>query len=186
MRPILSVFFLEFVCVLAFAQDDSSKDLRVVPAVDVQRYCGTWYEIARLPNSFQKQCVGDVTATYTLDNDEFIVVNRCRKENGEIAEAVGRARRASSDGPYTKLKVRFAPAILSFLPFVWGNYWIIDLADDYSYAVVGEPKREYLWILSRTRTLPDATVRQIMERLVQQGYDLKDLKFTVQGDEKSN
>ncbi len=186
MKSILSACIIGVLSVPGIAQDNSPKDLRVVPAVDVQRYCGTWYEIARLPNTFQRQCVGDVTATYTLDNDELIVVNRCRKENGEIAEAVGRARRASTDGPYTKLKVRFAPAILSFLPFVWGDYWIIDLADDYSYAVVGEPKREYLWILSRTRTLPDATLRQIMERLTGQGYGLQELKFTVQSEERSN
>jgi apolipoprotein D and lipocalin family protein len=113
------------------AQEKTSKTLDVVPSVDILRYIGTWYEIARLPNRFQEKCAGDVTATYSiLDNGEIMVVNRCRHENGEITEAEGRARRASDDEPNTKLEVRFAPAFLSFLPFVWGDYWIIDLAPD--------------------------------------------------------
>lgn len=161
------------------AQEQSS--LQVVPAVDLNRYAGTWYEIARLPNRFQKQCTGDVMATYTLLEDGDIrVVNRCRKENGEFDEAEGRARRASADGPDTKLKVRFAPAILSFLPFVWGDYWIIDLAPDYSYAVVGEPDRKYLWVLSRTRTMDETTFLAVLDRIKKQGYDLTDLLRTTQ------
>jgi apolipoprotein D and lipocalin family protein len=76
-----------------------------------------------------------------------------------MTEAKGRARRASNDEPNTKLKVRFAPAILSFLPFVWGDYWIIDLAPDYTFAVIGEPDRKYLWILARTTTLPPKPCR---------------------------
>jgi apolipoprotein D and lipocalin family protein len=156
-------------------QKGDLEDLRVVDSVDLQKYCGTWFEIARLPNWFQKNCGGDITATYTLDGDELIVVNRCRDEQGGISEAKGRARLASGDGPNSKLKVRFAPAILSFLPFVWGDYWILDLAPDYSYAVVGEPKRQYLWILARARSLPGETLQKILDRVNQQGYDLKEL-----------
>lgn len=161
------------------AQDKSS--LEVVPTVDLNRYAGTWYEVARLPNRFQKQCISDVTATYTLLEDgEIRVVNRCRKENGEIDEAEGRAKRANDDGPNTKLKVRFAPAILSFLPFVWGDYWIIDLASDYSYAVVGEPDRKYLWVLSRTPTMDETTLKNVLDRIGKQGYDLTGLVRTIQ------
>ena len=129
-----------------------------------------------VPNWFQKKCAGDVTATYTLLEDGAIrVVNRCRKENGELTEVEGRARRAEEDGPTAKLEVRFAPAWLSFLPFVWGDYWIIDLAADYSYAVIGDPDREYLWILARTPTLPPATLDDIRGRVRDQGYDLAGL-----------
>jgi len=92
----------------------------------------------------------------------------------------GRARKASADGPNSKLKVRFAPAFLSFLPFVWGNYWIIDLSPDYRYAVVGEPGREYLWILARTPAISDTTMQQILQRVTQQGYVIKDLIYTKQ------
>lgn len=176
---VLSGLFLSVLLApILYAQETSADDLRVVPSVDSQRYSGTWYEIARLPNKFQNKCVSDVSATYTLDGDEYIVVNTCRKENGEMTEAEGRARRSGEGEPNSKLKVRFAPAFLSFLPFVWGNYWIIDLAADYSYAVIGEPGREYLWILARTKTLAEDTTRSIMERIKQQGYDATNLIFT--------
>jgi apolipoprotein D and lipocalin family protein len=159
----------------------SEKPLQVVPTVDLARYSGTWYEIARLPNKFQKECIGNVTATYTLlDNGEIKVVNRCRKSNGEITEAEGRARRASDDEPNSKLKVRFAPAFLSFLSFVWGDYWILELAVDYSYAVVGEPDRKYLWVLARSPKMDDATLAGILDRVRQQGYDVRALIRTEQ------
>jgi apolipoprotein D and lipocalin family protein len=167
--------------VVTAAQDKSARPLEVVPTVDINRYVGTWYEIARMPFKFQSQCAGDVTATYTLLEDGTVkVVNRCRKQNGEMDEAEGRAKRASDDGPNTKLKVRFAPAFLSFLPFVWGDYWIIDLAPDYSYAVVGEPDRKYLWVLSRTAVMDEATIQGILQRVRGQGYDLTGLIRTNQ------
>jgi apolipoprotein D and lipocalin family protein len=92
----------------------NAQELAVVDSVDLRRYVGTWYEIARLPNRFQDECAGNVTATYTmLENGEIKVVNRCRDEDGEMKEAEGRVRRASDDEPNSKLKVRFAPAFLS-------------------------------------------------------------------------
>jgi apolipoprotein D and lipocalin family protein len=115
-----------------------------------------------------------------LDNGELRVVNRCRTESGEIDEAEGRARLASEDGPNTKLKVRFAPAFLSFLPFVWGDYWIIELAPDYGYAVIGEPARKYLWILSRTPSIEESTLQDILSRVKQKGYNLNGLVWTEQ------
>jgi apolipoprotein D and lipocalin family protein len=116
--------------------------------------------------------LSDVTASYSLFPDGDIkVVNRCRKEGDVVTEAEGRARLADKDGPNTKLEVRFAPAWLSFLPFVWGNYWIIDLAEDYSYAVIGEPGREYLWVLARAPRMDEATLGTILERVRLQGYD---------------
>jgi apolipoprotein D and lipocalin family protein len=148
------------------------EQLTVVPSVELSRYIGTWYEIARLPNRFQDKCAGDVTATYSiLEDGDIRVVNRCRQQNGENTEAEGRARRAAADGPNTKLKVRFAPAFLSFLPFVWGDYWIIDLAADYSYAVVGEPDRKYLWILARSREMDETLLNEILVRVRNQGYN---------------
>ncbi len=162
-------------------QDKSNRPLEPVPAVDLNRYAGTWYEIARLSNKFQKQCIGDVTATYTLlDDGQIKVVNRCRKEDGTFTEAEGRARRASNEGPNTRLKVRFAPAFLSFLWFVWGDYWIIDLAPDYSYAIIGEPARKYLWILCRTPQMADTTYKHLLGRVKDQGYDPSALIKTTQ------
>ena len=168
-----------FVSAQPFARDSSDRALVVVPSVDLERYAGTWYEIARLPNPFQKNCTGNVTATYTLlDNGEIEVVNRCNSTDGSVREATGRARKASEDGPDAKLEVRFAPAFLSVLPFVWGNYWIIDLAADYSYAVIGEPDREYFWVLARTPEIPDSTMQGILPRAKDQGYDLSSLVRT--------
>jgi apolipoprotein D and lipocalin family protein len=164
------------------AGDPQSLPLQAVKSVDLARYCGTWYEIARLPNRFQKECVSDVTATYTLLEDGTVrVVNRCRKANGDTSEAEGKARRKSDAEPASKLEVRFAPAFLSIFPFVWGNYWIIDLAPDYSYAVIGEPSRDYLWVLSRTPALPVEVYSAILERIRDQGYDPTALVLTKQG-----
>jgi apolipoprotein D and lipocalin family protein len=158
------------------AQGTRENELRVVPEVDLQRYMGTWFEIARLPFKYQSQCISDVTATYALLEDgEVQVINRCRDEKGEMSEAVGLARRAEKDGPHGKLEVRFAPAWLSWLPMVWGDYWIMVLAPDYSYVAVGGPDREYMWILSRTPSMDESVLQQILEQVKQNGYDLTGL-----------
>jgi apolipoprotein D and lipocalin family protein len=178
-----SIFALLVIALMIPPQEGNQAPapLQVVPTVDLVRYCGTWYEIARLPNRFQKECVANVTATYTLlENGTVRVVNRCRKANGEIAEAEGLARKKSESDPPSKLEVRFAPAFLSIFPFVWGNYWIIDLAPDYSYAVIGEPSREYLWILSRTPALSSDVYAQILGRIRDRGYDPSALVLTDQ------
>jgi apolipoprotein D and lipocalin family protein len=179
----MSIIFALFTLPAAVsnAQEQSTQPLEVVPSVDLNRYAGLWYEIARLPNGFQKQCAGDVTATYTLlDNGRIKVVNRCRKENGEIDEAEGEAKLSGDDAPNTKLKVRFAPAFLSFLPFVWGDYWIIALAPDYSYAVIGDPARKYLWVLSRTPAMNESTLNSLFDQIKAKGYDLTSLVRTNQ------
>lgn len=171
------VFLLSvLLAALVSAEDLSKKSLQVVQEVDLRRYMGTWHEIARLPNTFQDQCAGDVTATYALRDDGKIeVVNRCRKNDGTYSEAKGLARLASRSGPNSKLKVRFAPGYLSFLPFVWGDYWIMILAPDYSHVVVGEPGRKYLWILSRQPSMGEATLQNILVKVRENGYDLAGL-----------
>jgi lipocalin/uncharacterized protein YbjT (DUF2867 family)/ligand-binding SRPBCC domain-containing protein len=122
--------------------------VRTVPVVDLDRYAGEWFEIARFENRFQRQCAGDVRASYARRADGRIdVVNRCRTGDGQT-EARGVARLVDEQ-THAKLKVRFAPAWLSWLPSAWGDYWIIGLAPDYSWAVVGDPGREHLWILAR-------------------------------------
>ena len=159
---------------------DGSASMKTVAKVDLDRYAGRWYEISRLPNRFQKGCAGNVTAEYVVRDDGRIdVVNRCSTTDGQEKRAAGVAR-IVDEKTGAKLKVRFAPAVLSFLPMVWGDYWIIDLAPDYSYAVVGEPSRKYLWVLSREPTLEDATYRGILERIEAQGYDPNDLVSTPQ------
>jgi apolipoprotein D and lipocalin family protein len=128
----------------------ASEPVRTVDAVDLDRYLGDWFEIARFPTKFQRNCAGDVRTTYARRSDGHVdVINRCRTADGGTVEAKGVARIVDTRTS-AKLKVRFAPAVLSFLPFVWGDYWILGLADDYSWAVVGSPDRDYLWILART------------------------------------
>jgi apolipoprotein D and lipocalin family protein len=140
--------------------------VQVAPSVDLTRYAGRWYEIARLPNRFQRDCTGDTTATYTLRPDgKITVVNECRKADGRMKSAKGTARVVGGQEPNTKLKVTF------FWPF-YGNYWIIDLDPEYRWAVVGEPNREYFWILSRQPTLETPVYDGVLERAKKQGYDL--------------
>jgi apolipoprotein D and lipocalin family protein len=149
--------------------------LKTVPKVDLQKYSGVWYEIARLPNRFQKECAGDVSAEYTMRADGKIkVVNRCREAAKlEPKEAEGLARVADEDnGSNSILEVRFAPAILSFLSSVWGDYRIIALDDNYRHALVGSNDRKYLWVLSRTKTLDDNVYRRLLATAVEQGFNV--------------
>jgi len=158
-----------FVVTLALAEE---CPLDVVPDVDFERYSGVWYEVARLPNRFQEQCVGEVSATYRLRGDgRFSVVNACRRVDGKFDQAEGVARLASPGESRSKLEVRFAPAWLAWLPMVWGDYWVIELAPDYSYSVVGTPSRTYLWILAREPQMPRRTIEAILQRAGQQGFD---------------
>lgn len=141
-----------------------------VPALDLTRYSGEWHEIARFEQWFQRKCERDVSATYTLHPDGTIgVLNRCRTRDGTLAEAEGVARQAGAPGA---LEVSFAPAWLAWLPWVWGDYWIIDLDPDYRWALVGGPSRDYLWILSRSPTLDAATMSAMVESARARGYDV--------------
>ena len=144
---------------------ESVAELAVVPRVEIDRYLGTWYEIARYPNRFQKGCVA-ATADYSMRDDGKIrVVNACREGslNGPIKHIEGKAWVVDRE-TNAKLRVRF------FWPFR-GAYWIIDLGQDYEYAVVGHPKRKYLWVLSRTPEMSPELYQAIVERLIEQGYD---------------
>jgi apolipoprotein D and lipocalin family protein len=153
--------------------------VKPVQNFDVDRYMGRWYELGRFPNRFQKKCTGDVVVFYARRPDGRLDVrNTCATAAGTI-EAVGVGRRVDASGPASVLEVRFAPAWLSFLP-VWGDYWIIDLAEDYSTAVVGTPSRDYLWILSRTPHVDEPTWLRLIEAARGQGYDVSRVQRTTQ------
>lgn len=152
----------------------SEAPLETVPFVDLNRYLGTWYEIASFYQRFQKDCVA-TKATYTLRDEETIdVLNECRIKSfdGKLKTAKGTAKVVDKE-TNAKLKVTF------FWPF-YGKYWIIDLGKDYEYAVVGHPNREYLWILSRTPTLKPEVLNAIRARIRQKGFDLEKLNMTPQ------
>jgi apolipoprotein D and lipocalin family protein len=151
-----------------------SQTLQTVPYVDLKKYAGKWYEIASFPQRFQKGCYC-TTAEYTpTDKGDVIVENRCNKDsiNGKQSYIKGKAFVVENSGN-AKLKVQF------FWPFR-GKYWIIELADDYSYAVVGHPNRKYLWILSRTPSINDTTYQQIISRLKEKGFDETKIRLTKQ------
>lgn len=158
----------------------AAQPLQPIASLTVPRYMGVWYEIAKFPNDFQKQCVGDTTATYQLQDDGRVqVVNRCRIADGKTDVADGVARQLGG-ATSPRLKVRFAPAFLSFIPMVWGDYWVIDLDDKYQLSAVSEPKREYLWILSRTPQVDAAEYEALLARLTAQGLDVSRLVRTPQ------
>ena len=137
--------------------------LSTVGAVDLDRYYGTWYEIARLPNRFQAMCVSDTQATYRPDGNGVTVVNQCRTATGKVEQADGIAKVvAGSHG--AKLRVSF------FRPF-YGDYWILDLDPDYRWVLVGEPGRHYAWILARAPKLDDATLEALLSRAAVLGFD---------------
>lgn len=157
--------------------------VRTVDKVDLSRYAGDWFEIARFPNKFQRQCLGDVRASYDRRDDGRIdVVNRCRTEEG-MEDAKGVARVADTNTS-ARLEVRFAPSFLSFLPFVWGDYWVLGLAGDYSWATVGAPNREYLWILARKPVLSDADYAAALAAATTNGFDVRRLVKTPQAESR--
>jgi apolipoprotein D and lipocalin family protein len=149
--------------------------LQVVAPVDLKRYAGVWHEQARLPNRFQKQCTGPVSAEYTPLADGTIEVrNRCVVSDGSFEESLGAARAVPVAGQpgAGRLQVRFAPAWLSWLPVVWGDYWILKLDRDYQVVLVGTPSREYLWVLSRTPRLDEAALTTELEYARTLGFDV--------------
>ncbi len=153
--------------------DQTIDGPKTVDFVDIKRYAGQWYEIARYPNRFQRACSGDVSATYTpLPNGKVGVVNTCRNANGGLERIRGTARVVDRK-TNAKLKVTF------FWPFS-GDYWILELGRDYEFAVVGEPGQNYLWILSRTPQLDDVTYQRIVTRLESRGIDTAKLIRTRQ------
>jgi apolipoprotein D and lipocalin family protein len=160
---------------------DASTPLTVVTNLDPPRYAGEWYEIARLPNRFQNKCAGDVVARYTpRAGGGFDVVNRCKQTDGSVTEAAGVARPVKG-APSSVLQVRFAPAFLSFLPQVWGDYQVIALDDAHTYALVASPDRKYLWVLSRAPSLDAATYDRLMAIGASQGFDVSKIVRTTHG-----
>lgn len=151
-----------------------AQNLETVDSVDLDKYAGKWYEIASYPQRFQEGC-HCTTATYTLSKKGYIIVeNRCNRDSVDGVESYIKGKAfVTPNSNNAKIKVQF------FWPFR-GKYWIIDLAEDYSYAVIGHPNREYLWILSRSPEMENSVFEKICVRITQQGFDLNRLKKTTQ------
>jgi apolipoprotein D and lipocalin family protein len=163
-----SYFLLTLLPTLALAQAPVAS----VPSVDLARYSGKWFEIASFPMFFQRNCIADTTAEYApAKNGAVSVLNRCRTDSG-FDEASGTATVVSGFGG-SRLKVSF------FWPFK-ADYWVIGLDPDYRWAVVGNPDRRYLWILSRTPQLAPKDMALALESAAAQGFDMSQLRYTVQ------
>ena len=151
-----------------------------IASLDIQRYMDAWYEIAKFPNRFQRKCVANTRAHYLAQTDGRVqVLNSCVTAEGETIDALGKAQQVGS-ATSAKLKVRFAPAWLSWLPMVWGDYWVIDLDRDYQLAAVSDAKRDYLWVLSRTPQVNPKAYDALLDRLKAQSFDIQKLERTTQ------
>ena len=180
MKKTLIYWLLAVSSFSVFGQEPPNLPLLPIAKLDVARYMGSWYEIAKYPNFFQRKCASNTVAQYSPQADGTVrVFNKCAQEDGKPIDALGQARQIG-DATSPKLEVRFAPAWLSFLPFVWGNYWVIDIDADYQLVAVSEPKREYLWILSRTPEVSAKTYDELLARLEKRGFDLKRLEKSKQ------
>lgn len=146
--------------------------LATVGTVDLSRYAGKWYEIALLPNEFQAMCVADTQANYRSDGDIIRVRNRCRKQDGTLAEVNGIAKIVDGSGN-AKLRVSF------FRPF-YGDYWVLSLDPDYRWVLVGEPRRKFAWVLSRTAQLSERDLKLALDKASQLGYAREAFRFTPQ------
>jgi len=187
MTKIYSTVLVSLFCLFSFtAHGQSDEAVKTIPSLDVPRYLGTWYEIAKFPNWFQRKCASNTKAVYSLRSDGNLkVLNSCNAADGSAAEAEGTARQiGSKDSP--KLEVRFAPAWLSFLPIVWGDYWVIDLDPQYQVAAISDPRREYLWVLSRTPQLDKKIYDELLQRLQAQQFDVRKLEPTLQVSPQKN
>ena len=168
---LITLLFIPLALVPIRSQAEPSQPLPTVQAVDLERYSGRWFEISRLPMWFERKCIDNITANYTVRSDGHIdVLNSCRTVDGQIsARGIAEVPDARYPG---QLRVRFAPDWLAWLPVVWGDYWIMDLDPNYGWVMIGAPSRGYLWILSRTPQLDATIVSRLKQSASAQGFDI--------------
>jgi len=178
MHKAMTGMMLAMTCAFARAGTPTPLPNEPVKQLDLKRYLGEWHEIAHLPMFFQRQCVDRVTATYSALPDGTVRVrNACRTDSGSIDSADGIAR--TTDRAAGALQVRFAPAWLSWLPWVWADYWVLDVDSDYRWAVVGSPGRRYLWVLSREPSMPRTQFEALRRVAAERGYPVEKLVMTA-------
>lgn len=172
--------YLAFLALLGAAACMSQPDYRADPEppptvaeVDLERYAGRWFEIARYPNWFERGCLESEANYALLPEGRVSVVNTCLHESGKVKKAEGRARVVDGSGG-ARLKVKFAP---QWVPFAEGDYWVLHLEPDYSLVLVGEPRGKYLWILAREKSPDAAAVDRALARAQELGFETEPLDF---------
>jgi apolipoprotein D and lipocalin family protein len=179
MKQIILIFGLLIAAQTQAGSKQSLPPVKTADSVDLQQYLGKWYEIAAIPQSFQKQCVGNTTAVYDTAADDLIsVVNTCDTANGSPSIANGRAKVIDKNSN-SKLKVTFVN-FLGYKFLFGGDYWILAIGENYSYAIVGAPGRDYAWILSRTPYMANEKIIEANQVLLAQGFDTCKLISTIQ------
>ena len=173
LNSVFAVTALAFIS-LSFTTQAETVPPQAVDQVDIQKYAGKWYEIAHLPMYFQRKCVSNISAQYTVNADQTMgVLNSCRIENGEMISSEGVAYPQNQGN--SKLKVSFLPPGLRWIPFTKGHYWVLRVDPEYKVALVGGPSTKYLWILSREPQLDEATYQSYLDTAKYYGYDITKL-----------
>ncbi len=176
MNKKLVMLYLIICALNLFAQD--SLQVKTVDSVVIQKYMGRWYEISKIPNFFQDHCKKNVTATYTInDEGDIIVLNECINFDDEIDDSEGIARVADKK-TNSKLEVCFVS--LFGWNIIWGDYWIIELDDDYKFVAIATPSRKYGWILSRTKTMKEEDLKKCYQAFERNGFDISEFELTIQ------
>ena len=167
LTPVLA-FWIAAAALPETAHAGPAPNVTTVPIVDLERYAGLWYEVAKIPNRFQDKCAHGATAVYgRVEDGNLTIVNQCLKEDGSRGQVQGVAKVVEPTSG-AKLKVSFV-SILGWRPF-WGDYWVIGLDPEYRWAIVGTPSRKYGWVLARRPSLDPADLAQVFAILEQNGY----------------
>ncbi len=167
--------------IAAFAAKDAKKSLTSAAQVDLDRFAGSWFEIARLPERGEKDCGADSRVTYARTDSGLRILSLCRLSDGSVRRVTARAK-LRDDATQSRFKISYLSPALDALPFVWSDYTIVDVADDYSSAIVGKDNRKQLWLLAKTPTVDDKTRQDFLNTARAQGFDTSALVFTPQNE----
>jgi apolipoprotein D and lipocalin family protein len=175
--------------VIAFSKPTDAQQmapLQAISSIDLQKYKGRWYEIAKYPNRFQSMCAKATSAQYALQEGGVSVLNTCTTDKNEITQVMGEARPVgivtNEKLSPAQLEVAFAPKWIRWLPAVWGNYWVVAIDPNYRWSLVSEPKREFAWVLARDSKLTDVEKLAVLVALRAAGLDEKRLEWTRHND----
>ena len=170
-------FFLSCFCSV---YGSSLYGIKTVENLNIGKYLGVWHQIALIPNYFQKDCVDETQAEYeVLSDDSITILNSCLSVDGKRLVAAGIGRATGEPRNFARLKVSFAPKWLAWIPFVWGDYWILSIDDQYNSVLIGSPDRKYLWILSRQKFIQKESFANYLEKAKKNGFDTSLLVYKL-------